>query len=59
MKMNMNLYGFTFNLVNVVIALLLGMFIGSSLLCACSKVSVKEGLAMLGGKIYHQSTKLN
>ncbi len=53
----MNFYGFQFNLVNVVVSLLIGMLIGSSLLCSCSKVSVKEGLAIMGAQIGHNMSE--
>ena len=53
----MNFYGFQFNLVNVVVSLLIGMLIGSSLLCSCSKVSVKEGLAIMGADIGHNMSE--
>ena len=55
--MKMNFYGFQFNLVNVVVSLLIGMLIGSSLLCSCSKVSVKEGLAIMGAEIGHNMSE--
>ena len=47
----MNFMGFKFNLVNIAIALLIGSLIGSTLLCSCSKVNVKEGLAIMGAEI--------
>ena len=53
----MNLYGFQFNLVNVVVALLIGTLIGTTLLCSCAKVSIKEGLALLGADIGHNMSK--
>ena len=53
----MNFYGFHFNLVNVVVSLLLGILIGSTLLCSCAKVSVKEGLALMGSEIGHNMSE--
>ena len=49
--MKMNFYGFQFNLKTAAIFLLLGLLIGSSLFCACSKVTVKEGLALMAADI--------
>lgn len=49
--MKMNLYGFKFNLETVIGSLLLGLLIGSSLFCSCSKVSVKEGMSLIGAAL--------
>lgn len=48
--MELNLFGLKVRLEVVIICVLLGYFIGGMLLCSCSKVSVKEGLAMLSGE---------
>ena len=55
--MNMKLYGFQFNLVNVVVSLLIGTLIGSTLLCSFDKVSIKEGLAVMGTIIGHNMSE--
>lgn len=45
--MDFKIAGFTFNLFNSILFLVLGMLIGVHTLCSCSTVSIKEGLQML------------
>lgn len=38
----------------IILSVLLGYVIGAHLLCSCSKVSLKEGLALLGAPVSYQ-----
>lgn len=49
--MEYKLLGLTFRLEIVAICLLIGILIGTSLLCSCKKVSIKEGLETLGANV--------
>ena len=54
LKKNVNLFGIHFSLVCSVVSLILGAIVGCSLLCSCSKVSVKEGLDTIGASINYR-----
>ena len=54
--MEINLYGLKLNLVNIV-NIVIALIIGTSLLCSCSNVSVKEGLEMIGAELGHNMSE--
>ena len=45
--MEFELFGMKFRVWVVALCILLGYFIGGTLLCSCSKVSIQEGMSML------------
>ena len=47
----MNLFGIKFNLLIVIAAIMFGMVISSSLFCSCSRITIKEGLSLMGANI--------
>lgn len=49
--MEYKLLGLTFRLEVVVLCVIIGMIIGSTMICSCSKVSVKEGLETIGANV--------
>jgi hypothetical protein len=50
-KKSINIFGIHFSLVCSVISLILGALIGCSLICGCSKCTLKEGLDNIGASI--------
>tara|TARA_B100001093_G_scaffold183031_2_gene175647 strand:+ start:1267 stop:1707 length:441 start_codon:yes stop_codon:yes gene_type:complete len=49
--MEFNFMGVKISLVNIVVGLLLGMLMSSSIFCSCSKFNIKEGFEMIGSEI--------
>lgn len=53
-KMEIQLFGQKLRVEVIILSVVLGYIIGGHLLCSCSKVSLKEGLALLGAPVsYH------
>ena len=52
--MEFKLFGFQMRLEIVIICVLIGMVLGSHLMCSCSKVSITEGLQMIGAPLDYQ-----
>jgi hypothetical protein len=53
-KMNIEFFGQTFRVEVIIVSMIVGAILGTHLLCSCSKISVKEGLALLGAPTsYH------
>ena len=48
--MELKLFGIKARLEVVIICVIIGYFIGGMVLCSCSKVSAREGFALLSGK---------
>ena len=50
-SMEFKLFGLTFRVEVVIICMLLGMILGTHMLCSCSKVGVVEGMEVMGSAI--------
>ena len=49
--MEISILGFKMRVVVILIGLVIGAILGCSLLCSCSRISMKEGMAMLGSVV--------
>ncbi len=50
-SMEFKLFGLTFRVEVVIICIILGMILGTHMLCSCSKVGVVEGMEVMGSAI--------
>lgn len=51
--MEIQLFGQKLRVEVIIISIVLGYIIGGHILCSCSKISIKEGLSLLGYPISH------
>jgi len=52
--MNIEFFGQTFRVEVIIVSMIVGAILGTHLLCSCSKLSMKEGFALLGAPTsYH------
>jgi hypothetical protein len=47
----MRVLGYNINVMIALVFIVIGMFLGSMMLCSCSRIGLKEGMAMLGAPL--------